>query len=251
MDENNVAAAHVRSRSEYPHVESSEKEAAKNTISDPENGKLDDDRIVVQKKELIKTRPGPFLFALLCCSLLLVLSLDRFLTHRTNLPLALADAQAFIARNAINTTCQYPKYAGLGPAVSGGILWRTVSFAAIPVTVASVFALWFAFAEEDDNVLGILWALNALEFLLSVCYFFAYICEPDSPVKCHGDECWSICLFHIAVMVSWLTGNAIVTIWYCRGIRGIWREIQAIRALLRWLILAPLIGGVDKSKMEN
>lgn len=203
------------------------------------------------KKAVVNTRSIQLLATLLCCSILFALSSDGFLRHHTNLSLALTDAQALIARNALNGSCEYPEYPLLGTTVSGGIVWQAVSFAVVLSALVSVIALWDSFSDEDEDIRATTFILNGMGGLLGICFFIAYLFEPDSPDQCHGDECWSNSLFYLGVVVSLPISSAILTVWFHRGSRGLLREIQAIAALLGSLILASSSDGEVKPMKEK
>lgn len=115
-----------------------------------------------KSKQNPPTRSGIFLAAALCGMSLLVLSSPRFLRHRSNLPLALADAQAFIARNAVKGTCEDPKFDSLGSAASGSLVWRAASFVAVFPTFVSILLFCVSIGAKSEDVRNTVWVLNGV-----------------------------------------------------------------------------------------
>ena len=170
-----------------------------------------------RKTGIFTVAPHAFFAVLFCGSILSLLYLTQFPTFHDNLPLALADAQAFIARHAVKETCERPDYWLVASAASEGLLWRSVSIMVLFLTIRSIVALWIPLAGENVGVQGTIWTVNGMEALLGLCTLIACGFEPDTPEQCNGDVCWSSALFYIGITTCLLKFNVIITIWYCGG----------------------------------
>lgn len=237
MAENDTTKDIEKGTLDEDHVKSSEQDMTQG--DNPEDSRTEqpllaaaDQNPTESHQESVHVATGAMLAVLLCSVVLLTLSSRSFLTDHANLPLAIQDAQAFLACHAANGTCQRPKFDSLGSTASGGIVWRAVSYAVILPTVSSVVAFWKAFSEYDENPIGTLILLNVLTVFLGASSVVACLFEPDSSDQCHGDVCRSMALFTMGIATFAFFLDAVIAAWYWDGSQALWRQVQATGEIL-------------------